>query len=169
MINSQFSVLSAIALLALSGTHSFADSIEEDFENPPVAVRPYVWWHWMGTNISKEGITKDLESMKASGIGGATIFNLSSAVHESNVPTRNLPWPEITYRSPKWREMVQFAASEAQRLGLEGGMLKLGDAETVDAGDWSLASNSQGQPIVRSAVKLRGSLAFASGKQLVQT
>jgi hypothetical protein len=60
--------------------------------------------------------------MKASGIGGATIFNLTSAVKESSAPTKNLPFPDITYRSPKWWGMVEFATSEAQRLGLELGM-----------------------------------------------
>jgi len=75
------------------------DDLEKRFVNPPAEVRPYVWWHWMGSNFSLEGITKDLEAMKASGIGGATIFNLSSAVQESHAPTENNPWPEQTYRS----------------------------------------------------------------------
>ena len=42
------------------------------FANPPEATRPYVLWMWMGCNISKEGITRDLEAMKEAGIGGAT-------------------------------------------------------------------------------------------------
>lgn len=97
-------------------------SLEEDFKNPPVKTRPYVWWHWMGSNFSKEGITKDLEAMKASGIGGATIFNLASAVQESHKPTLNNPWPDQTYRSPKYWEALRHAAAEAQRLGLEIGL-----------------------------------------------
>jgi len=108
-------------LLALALT-SRAGTIEEDFHNPPVTVRPYVWWHWMGPNFSKEGITKDLEAMKASGIGGATIFNLSSAVQESHSPTLNNPWPDQTYRSPKYWEALRHAAAEAARLGLEIGL-----------------------------------------------
>ena len=84
--------------------------------------RPYVWWHWMGPNFSKEGITKDLEAMKASGIGGATIFNLTSAVQESCAPTENNPWPGQTYRSPAYWEAVRHAAAEADRLGLEIGL-----------------------------------------------
>jgi hypothetical protein len=110
------------ALLCAGRACSLAGSLEEDFKNPPLAAGPYVWWHWMGSNISREGIAKDLEAMQASGIGGATIFNLTSAVQEGAKPTRNLPFPDITYRSTKWWEMVQFAASEAQRLGLERGM-----------------------------------------------
>ena len=76
----------------------------------------------MGPNFSKEGITKDLEAMKASGIGGATIFNIASAVQESHKPTLNNPWPEQTYRSPKYWEAMRHAAAEAQRLGLEIGL-----------------------------------------------
>ena len=48
--------------------------------------RPYVWWHWMAPNFSKEGIRKDLEAMKEAGIGGATIFNIASAVQETHHP-----------------------------------------------------------------------------------
>jgi hypothetical protein len=96
--------------------------LESLFLNPPTSVKPYVWWHWMGPNFSKSGITKDLEAMKAIGIGGATIFNLSSAVQESHAPTMNNPWPEQTYRSPAYWEALRFAASEAERLGLEIGL-----------------------------------------------
>ena len=73
-------------------------------------------------HFSKDGITKDLEAMKASGIGGATIFNLSSAVQESHAPTENNPWPDQTYRGPKYWEAIRHAAAEADRLGLEIGL-----------------------------------------------
>lgn len=96
--------------------------LETQFLNPPIKARPYVWWHWMGSNFSKSGITKDLEAMKAMGIGGATIFNLSSAVQESHVPTLNNPWPEQSYRSPAYWEAVKHASAEAKRLGLEIGL-----------------------------------------------
>ena len=92
------------------------------FRNPPTSVKPYVWWHWMGSNFSTTGITKDLVAMKAEGIGGATIFNLSSAVQESHAPTLNNPWPEQTFRSPAYWEALRFASAEADRLGLEIGL-----------------------------------------------
>ena len=34
------------------------------FSAPPLCYGPYVWWHWMGSNFSKEGIRRDLEAMK---------------------------------------------------------------------------------------------------------
>jgi hypothetical protein len=44
--------------------------LEQQFLNPPTSAKPYVWWHWMGSNFSKEGITKDLEAMKESALVG---------------------------------------------------------------------------------------------------
>jgi len=114
-------ILSIFILLSFS-VFSQKTKLESDFINPPTAAKPYVWWHWMGSNFSKSGITKDLEAMKAMGIGGATIFNLTSAVQETHAPTQNNPWPEQTYRSPAYWDALTFAASEAQRLGMEIGM-----------------------------------------------
>jgi hypothetical protein len=98
-------------------------SMAQQFNEPDDEYRPFVWWHWMGSNFSKEGIRKDLEAMKAAGIGGATIFNLSSAVLTSHSPMGNNPWPEQTYRSPAYWDALRFAASEAQRLGLQLGIM----------------------------------------------
>jgi len=116
-------------LLILFAIQSFAQnskiekqSLEQLFQNPPISAKPYVWWHWMGSNFSKSGITKDLEAMKAQGIGGATIFNLSSAVQESHVPTLNNPWPNQTYRSAAYWDAIKHAIAEAKRLGLELGI-----------------------------------------------
>jgi hypothetical protein len=112
----------ALTLGCLHAADTANASLEEMFKNPPVKARPYVWWHWMGSNFSKEGITKDLEAMKEAGIGGATIFNIASAVQESHKPTLNNPWPDQTYRSPKYWEAIRHAADEAKRLGLEIGL-----------------------------------------------
>ena len=111
------------ALTMASPAVSAADaSLESRFREPPAEARPYVWWHWMGANISREGITKDLEAMKAAGIGGATVFNLSSGVRESQAPIGDLPWPERTYRSEEYWACLRHAAAEARRLGLELGL-----------------------------------------------
>ena len=34
---------------------------EEVFRNPPQSATTGVWWHWMGCNVTKEGIVKDLD------------------------------------------------------------------------------------------------------------
>lgn len=136
-----------------------AATIEEDFQNPPLAVRPYVWWHWMGGNVSREGITKDLEAMKASGIGGATIFNMPSGLRPFESRIENPPWPGIAYRSPKYWEMVEFATAEAKRLGLELGMHNcIGYSAT--GGPWITPELSM-QKLVFSTTAVNGPAEFA--------
>ena len=43
------------------------------FASPPASAKPQVWWHWMAGNVSREGITADLEAMADAGIGGAIL------------------------------------------------------------------------------------------------
>jgi hypothetical protein len=144
-----------VSLLSAAQTRSKShETLESLFRNPPTSVKPYVWWHWMGSNFSKVGITKDLEAMKAEGIGGATIFNLSSAVQESHAPTLNNPWPEQTYRSPAYWETLRFAAAEADRLGLEIGLHNTVGYSTT-GGPWIDEKRSM-QRLVRSDTLVSG-------------
>ena len=149
--------LSAI-LIALSCSKDCSVTTASDlasmFNQPPIEYGPYVWWHWMGSNFSKEGIRKDLEAMKESGIAGATIFNLTSAVQESEAPIGNLPWPDQTYRSPKYWEAIEYAAETAQELGLKIGLHNSPGYSTT-GGPW--ITEDQGmQKLVFSKTEVRG-------------
>jgi hypothetical protein len=144
----------AASAIFVSPLRADESSLENDFRNPPSKAQPFVWWHWLGPNFSKEGITKDLEAMKASGVGGATIFNITSSVMESYAPTKNNPWPDQTYRSPKYWEAVKHAASEAKRLGLELGLHNTVGYSTT-GGPWIDEPRSM-QHVVWSMVSLEG-------------
>ena len=41
-----------------------AQNLEQSFKNPPDKYKPWVFWFWINGNMSREGITKDLEAMK---------------------------------------------------------------------------------------------------------
>ncbi len=116
--------------------------------------RPYVWWHWMGPNYSKEGIRKDLEAMKEAGIGGATIFNIASAVQETHHPIGNNPWPEQTYRSEAYWEAIAYAAQVARELGLKIGLHNSPGYSTT-GGPW-IDEEKGMQTLVHSQVELVG-------------
>ncbi len=103
----RFASAASLALLCLRAVA--ADDLASGFAQPPDSAKPHTWWHWMNGNVTKEGITADLEAMKRIGLGGAQIFNVSEEIPEG----------PIAYNSPQWREMVKHAAAEAQRLGLE--------------------------------------------------
>ena len=101
-------VTSAAAVGVARPAHA-QDTLKTSFTNPPLSARPHTWWHWMNGNITKEGITADLEAMKKVGIGGAQIFNVDQGIPAGKVP----------YMSAAWRGDMAHAAREAKRLGLE--------------------------------------------------
>ena len=108
--------LALCAASALTALPAHADTpaptLEEQFRDPPQSARPRVWWHWMNGNISKDGIAKDLAWMKSVGIGGAQTFDV-------NLRTPTIVPKRLAYMTPEWKDALRFAASEADRLGLE--------------------------------------------------
>jgi len=89
-----------------------AFSLEDAFRDPPQSARPRVWWHWMNGNVTKDGIAKDLAWMKRIGIGGLQNF-------DANLQTPQVVDRRLVYMTPEWKDAFRFAASEAERLGLE--------------------------------------------------
>ena len=66
--------------LVLTASAAPNDPLESGWLNPPESAKPETWWQWMNGNISKEGITADLEAMKQIGLGGAAIVNTSCGI-----------------------------------------------------------------------------------------
>src|SRR5882672_6759273 len=89
-----------------------AEDLEHDFAQPPDFARPWVNWFWLDGNITREGITADLEAMKRVGIGGALHRDV----------TQDIPAGPVRFGSPQWREMFKHTVMEAQRLGLKVSM-----------------------------------------------
>ena len=98
----------AFAALPVFARSATVDSLTSGFANPPQSARPQAWWHWMNGNITKAGITADLEAMEHIGLGGATIVNVDCGV----------PRGTVNFMSPEWRDDFKFAVQEAHRLGL---------------------------------------------------
>jgi hypothetical protein len=107
----------------------------EVFNNPPESAKPGVLWMWMGSNISREGITKDLETLKSAGFNRTTMFHLADITTSLSAEIGNRPGPEIISRTKPWWEMVRFAAQESKRLGMDFGMFNCPGYET-SGGPW---------------------------------
>jgi hypothetical protein len=96
------------------------DALERGFREPPASARPRVWWHWMNGNVTREGITADLEWMKRVGIGGVQQFDADIGnILEGQRTFPHYVAKRIVYHTPEWKEMLRHAASECDRLGLE--------------------------------------------------
>lgn len=104
----------AIAWLVLFGAcqpgpTGEAQDLEAGFARPPVSARPWVYWFWLNGNITREGITADLEAMRRVGIGGVLIMEVDQGTPEG----------DVAFASPAWRDLFEHAVAEAHRLGLE--------------------------------------------------
>ncbi len=103
-------------LLAAPATLQAAEattSLEQGFQDPPVQTRPAVYWYWISDNISREGITGDLEAMARVGIGEAFI---------GNIFLDNVPAGQVKVMTEPWWELVEHAIREGGRVGVNIGM-----------------------------------------------
>ncbi len=88
------------------------DPLAQGFLSPPAAARPRVWWHWMNGNITKEGITQDLDWMHRVGIVG--FQNFDAALNTPKVVDQRL-----IYMTPGWKDAFQYAISKGDAYGFE--------------------------------------------------
>jgi alpha-L-rhamnosidase len=86
-----------------------ADELARGFAVPPASSRPWVYWFPLSGNLTKEGITADLEAMARVGIGGVLYMEVDQGA----------PRGSADFAGPLWRSMLKHACHEAHRLGLE--------------------------------------------------
>ncbi|MBI3118241.1 MAG: glycosyl hydrolase family 43, partial [Candidatus Hydrogenedentes bacterium] len=111
-----FRVIQKTAVIAILAASLIPAQAEEDlaagFANPPQAAKPWVYWFWLNGNITREGITADLEAMQRAGIGGVLIMEVDQGV----------PVGPVDFMGAQWRELFKFMVAEASRCGIEVNM-----------------------------------------------
>ena len=101
--------------LSIESSQERTDELEKGFISPSDSYRPHTFWHWMNGNVTKKGITMDLEEMNNAGIGGVMLFVVEGKITESTPVYIDKP---VRHLTPEWFEMVRHTASECKRLGL---------------------------------------------------
>jgi hypothetical protein len=115
-------------LFSACSSDKFPDSatdLESGFVNPPAASKPRTWFHAMSGNMTKAGLTKDLEAVEKAGIGGILLFNV----------TQGIPNGPVKYNSDEHLELIKHAAAECERLGLDFGVHNC-DGWSSSGGPW---------------------------------
>ena len=111
-----------------AGEVGFAD-LAQIFAAPPPEARPGIFWYWMNGNVSRAGITADLEAMRDAGLRTVMLFSIGGPGPETIVK------PAAQSLTPQWWELVHFAVAEAGRLGLEMAMNAC-DGWATASGPW---------------------------------
>ncbi len=146
----KFIILSTLILMIsvtkLSCQTTSADKLKDEFRSPPDAARPGVYWYFMDGNMSKEAMTKDLESMKKVGIGNLVFL-------EVNV---GIPRGPVDFLSEKWQDLFTHAVRESERLGIAI-TLGVGPGWSGSGGPWVTGRESM-QHLVSSMTQVSRSV-----------
>jgi hypothetical protein len=126
--------------------------LESGFAKPPDVSKPSTFWWWFNTNVSKEGITRDLAEFRAKGIGGVVLINSTTGFGTKPIPHGP------AFLSPEWRGLFRHALREAERLGIEVGVnLSTG---WCMGGPWIKPENS-GRWFLQSTLTVEGPRHFS--------
>ena len=139
----RFAVVLAAAALA-AGRGPAAADLEAGFQAPPPEARPWVYWFIMDGNLSRGGITADLEAMARAGLGGVILMEVDLGI----------PRGPVRFLSAEWKALFKHAVAEAERLGLEI-TLNAGPGWTGSGGPWVKPEESM-QHLVASETTASG-------------
>ncbi|HVS97597.1 MAG TPA: glycosyl hydrolase, partial [Puia sp.] len=78
--------------------------------NPPSEERPWLWWYWLGSEVTPEGIQQHLDAFHKAGFGGVSV----SATYEVDGHKAQ----SIPFMSKRWVDMLDYTASAGRRLGM---------------------------------------------------
>jgi hypothetical protein len=154
----QSAIIGSVLLLGIC--HAVADAADGNkdpmdlrelasrWEKPDSMARPWVYWNWMNGNISKQGITSDLEAMSSVGVGGVMMFNIGDMV----------PDGPIRYRSDKWFDLLRHAVKTANELNISF-VIHNCDGWSTSGGPWVTKANAM-KELVFSEIKLESGKSF---------
>ena len=107
-----------ISLMSILSNRSFSqvsiEDLKRNFQNPPANTKPMMRWWWFGTAVEKPEILRELQQMKADGIGGVELAFVYPQILDD--PAKNLI--NEPFLSPAMLDNVRYAQSEARKLGL---------------------------------------------------
>ncbi len=114
MKNARVLTLAFIALAA-SGAVA-ADKLYEGFREPPASARPFVRWWWNGNCPTEREVARELDALKAGGIGGVEINPIAMPGGEEQFKEANAV--PLVWLSPEWNKVVKATCDAAKQRGM---------------------------------------------------
>jgi alpha-L-rhamnosidase len=106
-----------LALLQPFATHAQEAGIEEvreGFAHPPDIARVMMRWWWFGPSVTQPELKRELEAMKAGGIGGAEI----QPSYPLELDDSDSEFHNFAFLSPEHLDAIGFASEASRSLGL---------------------------------------------------
>jgi hypothetical protein len=143
-------VLFFITACATDSQKISSGSLETGFINPPDSIQTSVYWYWISDNISKEGVVKDLNSMKQAGINRAFI---------GNIGLENIPYGKVKMLSEEWWDILHTALKTATELNIEIGIFN-SPGWSQSGGPWIKAEDAM-RYLISSEKRVKGPMKFS--------
>ena len=107
-----------IALLLLASGSAFSQdsigTVEKNFRNIPSSQKLAVYWYWIGGNMTKEGVVKDLQAMKEAGINRVQIGMIGLG--------QGIPQGPVKMFTDEWWDILHTMFKTASDLDIEVGL-----------------------------------------------
>ena len=108
-------ILLAVPVLAATRPESVnhrdlpIEQVFQAFCDPPAEARPFVRWWWNNNQVEKDEILRELDVLKAAGIGGVEINPIAGPRNPRESNAEVFEW-----RSPEWDRMLHVACKGAR-------------------------------------------------------
>ena len=137
------------------------EEIYQGFQHPPVTARLFVRWWWNGNRLDAKEIVRELDVMKAAGIGGVEINPI--AFPGSTDP---VGYEDLVMFSDHWLDMLEVALKAARERGMVCDMI-VGSGWPF--GGEFLEKDDQTQMVTIGTVNLEGEQVYQTTKsELIQ-
>ena len=108
-------VISGCATSPAAGAY---ESLLDGFRDPPAQARPDAFWPWLNGHADRERITEEMEELRAAGFSRLQVWDVKAHRDPEGFVPIGPP-----FLSDEWLGNFAHANREAQRLGLELGLL----------------------------------------------
>ena len=119
--------------------------LESGFITPADSIQTSVYWYWISDNVSKEGVIRDLESMKKAGINRAFI---------GNIGLDEVPYGKVKMLTDEWWDILHAALKTATKLNIEIGIFN-SPGWSQSGGPW-VNSNEAMRYLITSETNVSG-------------
>ncbi len=120
-LNRNIKVLLLAILVVFSG---FKNELPENndlikgFRDPGREAKPRAYWNWLNGDVSKPGLTRDLEEAKAKGLGGLLMWDTEAMKNPGGFVPAGPP-----FMGTESVGFIQHSIKEAKRLNLDLGLV----------------------------------------------
>jgi len=120
-LNGKFHIIIFMMISIMAGCRSTETGYRElaaGFESPGNQARPRAYWNWLNGDVTKEGLTRDLEEAKDKGLGGLEMWDTEAMRNPDGFVPAGPP-----FMGTESVVAMHHSMREAKRLDLDLGLI----------------------------------------------